>query len=293
MRILLLVFSLFGCLIIQAQSVTEDSVTAESAFKWVERKLTFNYYDPTNQNWWVNRLHKNDDGSVTLINIAAEHPEKVLEKMYHLRRFFLYDINPNATTVVEIPKDQGRFVKGRIVRLQGFGDENKIATKKDGIVGSNVSFIHISVPAFLEDSLQNYAFELKDRIQQLLTLDARLVKSGDEKKDRLAILNAWKGNYVNEDSTQHIFMEVVDPGHIRYEWKTQDAHWYGQFGFDSTAKTFFFFRSSADKALFQEYIIDPESKELLLTSETDQIHVMGRNTISFFIGGKRNVFTRY
>ena len=293
MRKSIFVFSLFACLFIQAQSVTEDSVTAESAFRWVERKLTFNYYDPTNQNWWVNRLHRNDDGSVTLINIAAEHPDKVLEKVYHLRRFFLYDINPNATTVVEIPKDQGRFVKGRIVRLQGFGEETKIATKKDGIVGSNVSFIHISVPAFLEDSLQNYAFELKDRIQQLLTLDARLVKTGDEKKDREAILAAWKGDYVNKDSTQYIHMEVVDPGHIRYEWKTKDGHWYGHFGFDASKQTYFFFRSSAEKALFQEYTVAPTSKELLLTSEKDQIHIIGRNTIAITLGGNRQVFMRY
>jgi hypothetical protein len=294
MRKSFLIFSFFFLsVVIHAQSVTEDSVTAESAFKWVERKLTFNYFDPTNQNWWVNRLHRNDDGSVTLINIAAEHPDKVLEKVYHLRRFFLYDINPIATTVVEIPKDQGRFVKGRIVRLQGFGDENKISTKKDGRVGSDVSFIHISVPQFLEDSLQNYAFELKGRIQELLSLEARLLNVGDTEKNQAAVLSAWRGNFVNKDSTHYLSMTVEDPGLIRFEWKMENGRRFGQFGYDSARKTFYFFSSSNKEYYMGDFTTDSESNDLILKNGNDTIHIVGRNTIEINVGGIHQRFLRY
>jgi hypothetical protein len=293
MRIYLYVFLLafgFSC---TAQSAEVDSVTTESAFKWVERKLTFNYFDPTNQNWWVNRLHKNDDGSVTLINIAADHPDKVLEKVYHLRRFFLYDINPNAITVMDNPSDQGRFVKGRILRLQGFGDENKIATKKDGRVGSDVSFIHISVPSFLEDSLQNYAFELRDKIKLLLTLDARFVNAGNPEKNKANALSAWRGNYVSSDSTQYLSLEVVNAGQIRFEWKGQESSQFGQFGYDEAKQAFFFFRASNRSYYLGDFTIDKASKQLVLKNGEDSIHIIGRNTISFLLGGKVTTFYRY
>ncbi|MEQ9229107.1 MAG: hypothetical protein RIF46_00380, partial [Cyclobacteriaceae bacterium] len=143
-----------------AQTIEEDSAAYRAAFDWVERKLTFNYYDNTNQHYWVNRFHLNENGSITTKNIAAENPNKVVERRFHNRTFQLYDLNPRTISIIELPSDQGRFVKGKIVRVEGFQGEKKVSTSHDGVVGSNLNYIHISIPDFLEDSLQDYALEV-------------------------------------------------------------------------------------------------------------------------------------
>jgi len=286
-------FLFFCALVGQAQTAEQDSVSYDALFKWVERKLTYDYFDPTNQHWWVNRFQPNLNGSIVIKNIAAEHPKRVLEKVYHLRQFFLYDLNPNTISVIDAPVDQGRFVKGRIVRMEGFGDEKKIATKKDGVVGSDVSFIHISVPAFLEDSLQNYAFELQAKLKQLTYLSARLLNAKDPKKNNEAVFSALRGNYVNQDSTVYLSFEVTNPGHVRYEWKAGDQRWYGQIGYDSEKQVYFFFRASDKGYFLRELTIDDIATDLILKNGQDTITIIGRNTLEVVLEGRRELFYRY
>lgn len=284
---------IFCALTGRAQTAEQDSVSYDALFKWVERKLTYDYFDPTNQHWWVNRFQPNLNGSIVIKNIAAEHPKRVLEKVYHLRQFFLYDLNPNTISVIEAPVDQGRFVKGRIVRMEGFGDEKKIATKKDGVVGSDVSFIHISVPAFLEDSLQNYAFELQAKLKQLTYLSARLINANDVKKNSESIFSALRGNYVNQDSTAYLSFEVTNPGHVRYEWKEGERRWFGQIGYDTEKQVYFFIRSSEKGYFLRELTVDESATDLILKKDADTITFIGRNTLEFVIDGQRNLFYRF
>jgi hypothetical protein len=276
-----------------AQTEAQDSVTYESLFKWVERKLTYDYFDPSNQHWWVNQFQPNLDGSVVIKNIAAQHPKRVMEKVYHLRQCFLYDLNPNRVSVIETPTDQGRFVKGKIIRLEGFGDEKKIVTQKDGVHGSNVSFIHVSVPAFLEDSLKDYAGELKTGLSKLIFMSARLFNQNNDAKNKEAVFSALRGSYVSKDSSAYLSFEVVDPGHVRFEWTQGKERSYGQIGFDATKKVYFLFKSSPEKYMLREFTVDTTVADLVLISGQDSVNIVGRNTLEFVLDGKRQRFSRY
>ncbi len=290
---LLVILFLFCSFTSHAQTAEQDSVTYESLFKWVERKLTYDYFDPSNQHWWVNRFQPNLNGSIVIKNIAAEHPKRVLEKVYHLRQFYLYDLNPKRVSVIETPTDQGRFVKGKIIRMEGFGDEKKIVTQKDGVAGSDVSFIHVSVPEFLEDSLQNYAFVLRDNLSQLIFMSARLFNQKDEAKNKEAVFSALRGTYVNQDSTAYLSFEVVDSGHVRFQWTHGKERSYGQIGFDAAKKVYFFFKSTPEKYVLREFAVDDAATDLVLVSGQDQLYIIGRNTIEFVLEGKRQRFSRY
>ena len=52
-RLALLTFFITCVVVSKAQSIEEDSSGFRSTMDWLERKLTYNYFDPTNQQWWV------------------------------------------------------------------------------------------------------------------------------------------------------------------------------------------------------------------------------------------------
>lgn len=274
-----------------AQTAEQDSAGYDAVYAWVERKLTYNYFDAANQHWWVNRFQKNDNGSITIKNIAAKYPDQVLEKIYHLRSFYLYDINPQAIRVIEMPESQGRFVKGRIVRLEGFENEKAVVTSRDGVQGSNVNFVHISVPDFLEDSLQNYAFELRDKLRQLTFLDARLFNADDLNKNRQQLFEMLRGNFVSEDSTAYLTFEPMVNQLVRFVWKEGEAQMHGTIG--TTKEGVYLFRASPNTHLLIPLEFDTDERDLVLTNSNHRVHVVGRNTVEFIIGDRRTRFYRY
>jgi len=277
---------------LQAQRAAEDSAKFEATFDWLERKLTYNYYDKTNRHWWVNRIQQNPDGSVTIKNISAKHPDKILEKIYHLRRFYLYEINPNTVSVLELKQDQGRFVKGHIVRAENFSGQKKVQNVKDGTRGSDVSYIHISIPQFLEDSVQGYAEEVKKKLATAARLNARLYNVGHLEDNTTAAFKAFKGSFEQEGGEGTLAFEQLNVGLVRYTWSDANRNFYGTIGFDVNRKVVFFFRASTKAYTLLNLRFDKKTRELILRDGKDYIHVIGRNEIEFFIDGKKWHFFR-
>ena len=277
-----------------SQTAEQDSSSFEAAMKWLERKLTYNYYDPTNQQWWVNVIQARDNGAYTIKNIAAKHPNHVTEKVYHQRTFFLWDLNPKKVVVSEIPTDLGRFVKGKLIRMEGFKGEKKISTKKDGRVGSRVSYIHISIPIFLEDSLQEYAPKVAAKLSDALYLNARLFNANDTEDNLNSTFKTFRGNYVSEDSTSYLDFEVIGERLIRFTVSSENHKQFGTIGYDEKKEVVFYFLSTAESYLLREFKFDLQSRNLILRDESeDLIYVIGRNTLEFIIEGKKTKFFRY
>ena len=58
--------------ILNAQATYEDSARFESTIEWLEDKLTYNYYNETDDEWWINRFTFNDHSeTVTIKNINS------------------------------------------------------------------------------------------------------------------------------------------------------------------------------------------------------------------------------
>lgn len=279
---------------VYSQTAEQDSSSFDATMQWLERKLTYNYYDATNGQWWVNVIQKKDNGAFTIKNIAAKHPDRITGKIYYQRTFFLWDLDPNKITVSDIPKDMGRFVKGKLIRLEGFKDENKIATKKDGRVGSKVSYLHISIPTYLEDSLQDYSIKVKEKLTDALYLNARLFNANDEEKNLIAAFNTLSGNYISEDSTSYLDFDVLAQRLIRFKVRKDSQIKVGTIGYDEEKKTVFYFQASATGHLIKQFTLDQRAGDLILKNEEgDSIFIIGRNTIEFSIEGEKKKYVRY
>ncbi len=284
---------LFSSLSLGAQTIEEDSAAYRAALDWVERKLTFNYYDNTNQHFWVNRFHLNDNGSITTKNIASENPNKVVERNFHNRTFFLHDLNPRTISVIDIPSDQGRFVKGKIVRVEGFQGEKKVSTSHDGVVGSNLNYIHISIPAFLEDSLQNYALEVKKQLSDLAFLNARLANRGDLNDNLEKTFSVFSGKYISQDSTTTLTFVQVEPRLVRFELRDGEKLFFGMVGYDQKSKTLYLLKSGSDEYVFLTFSFDHTTRNLVLRSKEDELFLVGRNTFKVKIGDWQDTYFRY
>ncbi len=288
-----LIFFLAISLSSVAQTAEQDSSGFEATMQWLERKLTYNYFDPTNQQWWVNVIQKKENGAYTIKNIAAKHPEHVTEKVYHQRTFYLWDLNPKTITVSEVPNNLGRFIQGNLVRLEGFKGENKIATMKDGRVGSKVSYIHISIPKFLEDSLQGYAIEVKEKLSAALYLNARLFNTNDLEKNVKATFDTFRGNYLSEDSTTYLDFEVVGDRLARFKIRDESQTRVGTIGYDEDIERVYYFLASTDDHFISLFEFDSMARNIVLKSEKNRINILGRNTIEFLIDGNSTKFFRY
>ena len=285
--LLLITFSLF------AQSEGQDSVTFESAYSWVERKITFNYFDSTNQHWWVNRIQGNMDGTYTIKNIAAKHPLKVLEKVYHNRTLFLWNLNPNTISIIELKSDQGRFVKGKIIRAECFTGQKDIRVIKDGRSGSKVGFIHISVPEILEDSVEDYSSLFAQKLSETIYLNARLFNTSNVEDNITSAFKAFRGLYTNSDKSAFIDFEVMDVGLVRFTLKQDNKTSYGTIGYDEEKDAVYFFLAGNKDYLLRDLKFDDAIPELILDSNGDTIHVIGRNTIQFNLPDLKGRFERY
>lgn len=261
--------------------------------QWLERKLTYNYYDPTNEKWWVNVIHVKENGAYTIKNIAVKHPKNVTKKTYHQRTFFMWDLNPRTVTISDVPSDLGRFVKGKLIRLEGFKGEKKVGTKKNGRRGSRVSYIHISIPAFLEDSVQEYSMKVKEKLAAAISLNARLFKTSNKEDNINATFNTFKGSYVSEDSTSYMNFEKIAAMLVRFTIRENSRIQVGTIGYEEERNSIFYFRASSEGYLIRQLKFDEKTRNLILKDdEGDSIYVIGRNTIEFSINGEKIRFFR-
>lgn len=291
LKFLYLVF-LIGFLPLNAQNEV-DKVEWQSTIDWIERKMTFNYYDPINEHWWINRIQVNENGTYTVKNIAAKHPSKVLGKKYHNRTFNFYDLNPNTVSIIDLPTGQGRFVKGKIVRAECFKDEKDISVKKDGKVGSKVGFIHISVPQELLDSTESYAAELKTRFAKAAFLDSRLYNTGNLEDNITAVFKSLRGNYSSEDGTSNLKFDLIDIGLVRFELQKDNKLFIGTMGFDVKKKSLYLFLAGNKHYEMRDLTFDTNATDLILKSGDDFLNVIGRNTLEFGLGEIQGKYFRY
>ena len=293
-RFFVLTFFIIRVVMSSAQTLEQDSTSLAITMDWLERKLNYNYYDATNEQWWVNVIQENENGAYTIKNISAKHPKHVTEKVYYQRSFFMWDLNPKTVSVSEVPKDMGRFIKGKLVRLEGFKGENQISTTKDGIKGSNVSYLHISIPGFLEDSLQDYSQLMKERLSTALYLNARVFNSKDVKKNEATVFQTLRGNYINEDSTSYLNFDSVADGLVRFQRSGEKTASFGTIGYSIEKNAFFYFQAASGSHIIRLLKVDRAANDLILKNEEGySINIIGRNTFEIITNGKLIRYHRY
>jgi hypothetical protein len=278
----------------RAQQPEVDSAQYRATLKWLERKLTYNYYDNTNKHWWVNRFQIRLNGAINFKNIAASHPEKVMERVYHERTFHLRDINPRAITVSEVKEEQGRFAKGSLIRLEGFSDEKLVQQNRDGVRGTNVNFVHISLPEYLKDTVADYPAQVKIWLADAARLHARLVRAPKEDTNIKNAFRTLRGNFIEKDSVTLLNFTTINPTVATFTLKRDKEQWAGVVGYDATEKVFYITLASDGRHAHRRMKISMVERNLVLeSSEGDRIFLEGLNTFHWKLGDWNMTFFRY
>ena len=257
----------------QGQSPEDDEVTFRNATDWLNSKLDYIYFDENSQKWWTNSFYVNENKEVTIKQISAKNPNtaNIKEKTYTIRTFRIQDINPFTIQIKEVNTSTGRFAKGQLLELHTFDGEPKIHKSINKRKATSTSFLHLSFPKSLTDSLTNYPQLVKEKFYEAV-MAATKIYPLDTESNRSLILETLKGEYKSENGTiwqsSKRFEEV-----LKIEAADKDIY----FGFDQTRQQYFlnevsdkgvethYFRVKSGVQLEIENVNDPEQSILFET----------------------------
>ncbi len=190
--------------ILAAQSASDDESTVQEAVEWLNTKLNYTYHDGHAQKWWINKFYVNEQKEVTIKNTLTGNPRSasIREKTFHTRTFKLQDINPYQIKISEIEKDQGRIVKGKLIDMRTFGRKRNIHHKINDRAGTDVSFVQISLPTFLIDSIADYAESVQAKLQEAIIASTRVYASENIQENKVKIFETMSGSFMNDEGDE-------------------------------------------------------------------------------------------
>lgn len=200
MRALAIGITLLTLLTTSAQTPQDDEVRFQSAIDWLDNKLNYIYYDESRQQWWTNTFYVNEKKEITLKHIASKRPNtaNIRNKTYTIRTFQIGDINPANLKISKVEKTKGRIVKGKMLELRTFGFQNLIHKSINGQQASSTSFLYLSFPSVLEDSISNFAEIVKEKFEEAILASSRLYPTGD-KSDIENIFSCLAGEFTSQN----------------------------------------------------------------------------------------------
>ncbi|SNT13595.1 hypothetical protein SAMN05421640_2447 [Ekhidna lutea] len=191
--ILLLVFTAFS------QSPENDDLNYKQAIEWLNSKLNYIYYDDVGEKWWNNTFYANEEKIITIKHIASDRPNtaNISDKDYTIRTFRIQDIDPKSLKIQDVEESRGRIVKGKMLELRTFGYKDLIHKKINNRRGSSTSFLFLSFPEILNDSLENYANVVKEKFEEAILASTKVYSNKDE-TDVDLVFNILTGNFLSE-----------------------------------------------------------------------------------------------
>ena len=261
---------------IHAQSKADDEVQFNSAVDWLNSKLDYIYYDDNNEKWWNNNFYINEERVVTIKQISSKTPQtaKIKEKTYTIRKFHIEDINPYNIQIKVVEEGQGRFVKGKLLEIHTFDNQPKIAKTLNNRKATSTSFLHLSFPKVLTDSLANYPELVKEKLYQAVIASTKVYPNEGSNKEQ--ILEILEGKFKSEETNQLWVSDQLYPNVLKIESENSMMF----FGYDEQRDQYFlntinqlgvevfYFQLVKDLKLILENTEKPESKILFATKHS-------------------------
>lgn len=279
MRKVLLHIVLLLPLLSFSQSAEDDEITFHSAVDWLDQKLNYIYYDNVAQKWWLNKFYVNEEKEVTVKNIFTSKPRSanIKEKVYLIRKFKITDINPYQMTITKIATNQGRIVKGKMLELRTFSNKKSVHKTVNARRGSDVSFLQISFPTFMTDSIADYAELVRVKLKEAIIASTKVYASPEVAGNKSKIFQIFDGNFQSEEglklSASAKFENVVN---VRLQEGTENY-----FGFNPSSNLFYLTSVSNEGVVTKQYELVPGSILMLQNpmQKTDVIAFETLNTI--------------
>lgn len=271
----------FLVVVLQAQTKADDEVQFNSAVDWLNSKLDYIYYDDNNEKWWNNNFYINDERVVTIKQISSKTPQtaNIKEKTYTIRKFHIEDINPYNIQIKVVDEGQGRFVKGKLLEIHTFDNQPKISKTLNNRRATSTSFLHLSFPKALTDSLANYPELVQEKLNQAIIAATRTYPN--EAENKAIIMETLEGKFVSEDGTkdwvsEKVFMNVL---------KIASEHSMVFFGYEEANDRFFLNRINESGASIEYFTIQEDSKLILQNTSDDNNTIYFETKNSFQLNG--------
>ncbi len=266
MRIFILLVSL-SFTQLTAQSPAEDKVRFNSAVDWLNTKLDYIYYDNNKGNWWNNTFYMNDNNEVTIKQISSKTPQtaNIKNKNYTIRKFKIEDINPYTIQIKKVDESMGRFVKGQLLEIHTFSEKKNIHKTINNRKATSTSFLHLSFPTALTDTLVNYPELVKEKLYEAV-ISTTMVYSSNPDSDKEAIMRIMEGNFKSEKDQSEWISTSIFGNTLRMEGKNKVSF----FGYDENKMLFYLNTISAEGATIDYFKIKDDIHLLLENTENPE-----------------------
>lgn len=264
---------------LSAQTKEEDDVKFKAAVDWLDSKLNYVYYDDVGEKWWNNTFYVNEKREVTIKHIASSKPNTgyIKQKDYTIRSFRIQDINPNSLKISEIEETKGRLVKGKMLELRTFGFQDLIHKTINKRRGSSTSFLFLSFPEVLNDTLNNYAQVVKEKFEEAILASTRIYPTGDE-RDIETIFSVLTGSFQSLEGKEWK-SELVQPNLLKIDLGTSGPITY--FGFDQSKKQCYILKISSEGFIPIFLEIDADQKLSLYSDGNKTFQLLTMNSFIY------------
>lgn len=281
MKIRISYLLLFLSPFISAGQAEDDKVKLQSALDWLDSKLNYIYYDSKGEQWWTNTFYANEEGEITIKHIVSKRPNtaNIKNKTYTIRRFQIEDINPKSLKINQVEESSGRIVKGQMLELRTYGFSESIHKVINNRKASSTSFLFLSFPENLIDSLSNYGEVVKQKLEEAISASTQLYSTNSE-DDIETVLSVLEGKFQSQDGNWT--SEKVFPNTLKLDRGNQAIEY---FGYDPNEKQFYLltlsdqglkkqvFKLNSDQRI---HLTDPETKQSLLIETSNSFNLNGK-----------------
>lgn len=246
----------------QADSVEEVSL------RWLKENLTYNYRNPDQGKWWLNKMEYNlEEGTIHVQNASAVNPKVLREKSWIDRRVNLSQLDPYSIAINPVLEHKGRIVKGSVLLIDVVHNEKKINKTIDGRRATAESFLQFSIPRSVLDTANGFADSLKFHLIQAIEAQSKLFNQNETEENQKLIFQVLRGEFI-QGSVTRIYGKVFE-NVIEFEEKLGAKPLRkGYFGYDRS-QGLYFETMVSDEALTMTYFRLSSGNKLTLISTTD------------------------
>ena len=205
------------------QNSAEDSVVLVQTAEWLCQKLTYNYYNADDEEWWSNRFDFDPlTLKVTVRNISSERLGSIQDRTHVQRTFYFGDLNPYNIYIDKTSSNSGRLVTGKTIRVGTYQQAKAIKQMKNGSVPSTSSFLYFSIPSAYEDSTANYAEGIVEKFEKAILLAIEVYPTGGFETDASQLFNILEDDrFISETNgnieISKIYDDVLELNHYNQD----------------------------------------------------------------------------
>ncbi len=265
------------------QPTSDDEVVFKSAVDWLNRKLNYIYHDGAADKWWVNKFYVNENKYVTIKNTFTANPRSVSihEKTFHTRTFQIEDINPYQITITNIERNQGRIVKGKLLELKTIDIKKSIHHTINDRTGTDVSFVQISFPTFMTDSIADYAETVQAKFKEAIIAATKVYASGNFSENKNKIFEVMEGSFTNDEGDD---LQTVRKFENVISISNNDSENY--FVYNPSDQLFYLTSISNEGVVSKKYRMGSGDKIALRNIENEEDVIVMETVNSFTFNGK-------